>query len=81
VRISAGDLAAAERDAPGARLLDARDGADERGLAGAVGADDGHDLALGHVERDRRERLRVAVVEIEVADLEHRRHSSVSSPR
>ena len=35
-----------EADLAGARLLDAGDGADERGLAGAVGADDGDDLAF-----------------------------------
>ena len=39
----------------------AGDGADERGLAGAVGADDGDDRALVDVERHVVERLRVAV--------------------
>ena len=33
----------------------------ERRLAGAVGADDRHRLALGHLERDAEERLEVAV--------------------
>ena len=49
---SAGDVALPlKRMRPDARLLDAGDGADQRGLAGAVGADDGDDLALRHLER------------------------------
>ena len=47
------------------------DGADQRGLARAVGADDGDDLALGDLERDAVERLRVAVEEVEIADGQH----------
>jgi hypothetical protein len=79
VRLEARDVAALERDAPGARALDAGDRADERGLARPVRADDGDDLARGHLERDALERLRVAVVEVEVLDGEHQ--TSVSSPR
>ena len=52
---------------PGARPLDAGDGADQARLAGAVGADDGDELALLHVERDAVQRLRVAVEEIEAS--------------
>ena len=57
-------------------------GAEERGLAVAVGADDGDDLPRRHLERDAGERLRVAVEHVERAHLEQRRaHTSVSSPR
>ena len=46
-----GDVAALERDAPGVRLVEARDHVEQRGLAGAVRADDGDDAALGDVDR------------------------------
>ncbi len=36
---------------PARAAFDAGDGADQRGLAGAVGADDGDDLVLGNIER------------------------------
>ena len=62
------DVAAAKHDAPARRAVHARDGADERGLAGAVRADDGDDLAFRDLERDAIERLRVAVEHIEVLD-------------
>jgi len=68
-----------EGNRPGSWLLYSRNAADERGLAGAVGADDGDDLALGHAERDAIERLRVAVVQIEIFHFQHQ--TSVSSPR
>ena len=59
--------------------MHAGDGADERGLAGAVGADDGDDRALGDLERDAVERLRVAVEDIEVLDRQHQ--ATASAPR
>src|SRR6185437_6692456 len=71
VRRPAGDLPTIEADRTAARPLHAEDGADERALAGAVGADDGDDLAFGDVERNAVERLRVAVEEVDVAQLEH----------
>ena len=64
----AGDIGAAEQDAAARRPQHAGDGADQRGLAGAVGADDGDDRALLDVERHAVERLRVAVEHIEVFD-------------
>ena len=56
----------------------AGDGADQRGLAGAVGADDGDDLALRDLERDAVERLGVAVEEVEILDREHQPRASVA---
>ncbi len=73
----AGDLFALEADRAARRAVHPGDGADQRGLAGAVRADDGDDLALGDLERDAVERLRVAVEEIEIADGEH--HEAAAS--
>src|SRR5581483_6543012 len=53
----AGDVLAVEYHAPARRPLDAMDGADQRALAGAVGADDGDDLARVDAERDAGQRL------------------------
>jgi hypothetical protein len=69
----AGDVLALEADRAARRALHASDCADQRGLAGAVGPDDRDDLALGDVERDAVERLRVAVEEVEIGDAEHQR--------
>ena len=51
------------------RLVHAGDRANQRGLAGAVGADDGDDRALLDLQRNAVERLRVAVEQVEVFDL------------
>src|SRR5438128_407707 len=59
VRFQPADRLAFEADRARARGLDAGDGADERGFAGAVRADDGDDLALWHFERHAIERLRI----------------------
>ena len=64
----AGDVGAAKHDAAARRRLHAGDGADQRGLAGAIGADDGDDLALRDLERHAVERLRVAIEQVEVFD-------------
>ena len=45
------DVAALEHDAAGVRPVEAGDHVEQRGLAGAVRADDGHDAALGDVDR------------------------------
>ena len=71
-----------KQDSAARRLLDAVDGADQRALAGAVGADDGHDLAGGDLERDVGQRLGVAVEEVEVLDFqEGGTHGASGSPR
>src|SRR5690606_41109954 len=72
------DRVAVEDDRPAARLQDAGDGADQRGLAGAVGADERDDLAGADLEADAVERLRVAVEHRQVAD---RQHVSAASDR
>ena len=46
----------------------AHDGVQERGLAGAVGADDGDDLVVVDVERNRTHRLDLAVGHMGVGD-------------
>src|SRR5262249_37896387 len=61
----AGDVLIAIKDAPAARPDHATDGADQRGLARSVGADDRHDRALVDLERDAVERLRVAIEHVE----------------
>jgi hypothetical protein len=43
------DARAVEGNGPLARVHQARDGAERSGLAGAVGADEGHDLAGLHL--------------------------------
>ena len=52
--------------------------ADQRRLAGAIGADDGDDGALLDVERHAVERLGVAVEHIEIFDAQHH---TASAPR
>ena len=88
VRFATGDVGALEADASGARRFNAGDCADQRGLAGAVGADDRHNMAFWDFDRDAVERLRVSVEQIEVLDREENIvrcgfevHTSVSSPR
>jgi len=48
----AGDLLTAKLDPARTRLQEAEDRLDQGRLAGPVGADDGHDLALADVDRD-----------------------------
>src|SRR5882672_5411638 len=81
MRFQALDGIVLEENASAAGRLDAGDGANERGLAGAVRADDGDDLALRYLERDVGEGLGISVVQIQILDLKKRAHISVSSPR
>ena len=69
--VETGNVGALVEHAPRSRLQHARDSANERRLAGAVGADDGNDFAFGHVERHAGQSLRVAVEEIEGFDAQH----------
>ena len=76
------DIDAIEKDRAARQLFDAMDGADQRALARSIGADDGHDLARGDLERDIGQRLGVAIVEVEVVDLQERAaHGGSASPR
>jgi len=51
-RGEAGDVLAAEGDAPAVGLVLAREHVEERGLPGAIGPHDPVDLALGHLDAD-----------------------------
>ena len=64
-------LLAVPEDGPGAGLHQAGDGAQGGGLAGAVGADQRDDLAVGHLQRDAPEGLDAAVADMEVFDFKH----------
>ena len=70
VRRHAGDVAILVEQAPRGRLVEPRDHVEDRRLAGAVGADDGEDLALADLEIDVVDRLEAAEVERETVDLE-----------
>ncbi len=54
----------------------AHDGAEQRRLARAVGADDGDDLARIQGQRDLTDRFHLAVVDAEIAHLEQRAHAT-----
>src|SRR6218665_24179 len=58
-------------DCAGAGFDHAGDGAHGGGLAGAVGADQRHHLATGHVQRDAVQYLHFAVAGFEVPDVQH----------
>ena len=60
--------------------LQADEEGEQRRLAGAVGADHGHDLARAHLERDAVQRLDAAVADGELAQFEQRR-GHVMPPR
>src|SRR5439155_5946989 len=67
----AGHVVPVEPDGAGVGLEDVGDHPDERGLAGAVGAEQGEDLARRHVERDAvHDRAPVVALQY-VADFEH----------
>ena len=72
------NVGAAEGDSAARLRLHAGERADERRLAGAVGADNGDDRAFLDIKRHRIERLHVAVEHIEVFDAQHH---SASAPR
>ena len=70
-----GHVDAVEDDRAAVGLDDPRDGAQQRRLAGAVGAEQGDDLALVHLEVDVEQHLHAAVADVEVADEEQLRPS------
>src|SRR5678815_1011194 len=79
IRDRRADVAPAEPDRPGARAHASRDGHERGGLAGPVGADEGHDLALAHRQADAVQRLDVAVADAQILELQHQ--SICSWPR
>ena len=70
--LEVGRVHAEEPDDPPVRVGQARDGAQQRGLAGAVGPEQRHHLALFDLEVDVEEDLVRAVEEVEVVDLQRR---------
>ena len=78
VRFQSADAFVAQHDAALRRAQHAGDGADERGLAGAVGADDRDDRALRDFNRHAVERADVAVGHFKVLNGEHH---TASAPR
>ena len=83
VRVHPGDGVIAEGDRSGPRPLHAGDRTDERRLSGAVRAHERDQLARGDLEGNGRERLRIAVIEVELANRQHQAPgtSRASSPR
>jgi hypothetical protein len=73
VRGDAGDVPAAEPDAAVGDADEPREGAEERGLAGAIGSEDREGTAFGNGEVDTAEDRLVAVSRDQPANLENRR--------
>lgn len=73
VRTHAVDGLAHEVDLAIARRHDTADGHERGGLAGAVRADQRHDLSLGQIQGDALERMDAAIVGVEVLHLKHQR--------
>jgi hypothetical protein len=65
-------VAAAEADGPLLGPVQARQAVEQRGLAGAVGADDGEQLVLADLERHRPQGLETGEAQVQVVDLEQR---------
>jgi hypothetical protein len=71
----AGDVLAGKADAALGDRGDAGDGVERRGLARTVGAEQRHDRTLRHFERDVGHADQVAVLDLEMLDLEQRGHA------
>ena len=76
-----GDRLSVEQDLAVVVAVDARNALDQSRLAGAVVADEGHDLAVPHLEVDRGERVHGAEALVEIADLEQRRRRGCGGRR
>ncbi len=81
VRRRVGDVAALEADRALPRPVEAVDGAQGRRLAGAVRADQGHDLAGADAQRDALERVDGAVVDVRRPPPRGRRRRRVTGVR
>ena len=75
------DRFALERDPPGPRAREARDGAQHGALAGTVGAQQCHHLAGGDAQVDPTDRRHRAIVDAQVGDLEQRRRGRLFASR
>src|SRR4029453_2527205 len=72
------DVLVVKDDAAASRLLNAPYGADQRRLAGTIGAADRNDGALLDLERYAIDRLRIAMKHVHVLEAEHQ---TASAPR
>ena len=72
MRIDEGDRAAVHADHTAVGHLETRDGLQDRGLAGSVGAEKREHFALLHIEADIEEHLEISVAHVDVAHLQHR---------
>ncbi len=68
-----------EGDAAGAGARAAEDAHHQRGLAGAVGPDQRHDLARAHLDADAMQHRELAVAGSDLLDAEARRGHSATS--
>ena len=73
VRLLADQVVAVEGHAAFLRLVDARQHVEDRGLAGAIGADDREELALADLEADAVDRGDAREPQHDVADVDDRR--------
>src|SRR5438477_1702513 len=80
VRRHARDVAAVERDVPAIGTQMTGDQVEERGLAGAVGSDDGADRAARHAERHAGDGHEAVEALGEIADLKHSAASPARAP-
>ena len=80
MRRQAGNVRAVEQDAAGTRLGRAADRHQQRGLAGAVGADQGHDLPLVDADGDVVQRAHRAIGGGDAVQLQHAHAACSSSP-
>jgi hypothetical protein len=75
----AGDVDSVERHRPGGRAEQARRHPQQRGLARAVGAEEGHDRGVGHGERHAPQHGGLGVTGDDVVEAEHQTASSTAS--
>jgi hypothetical protein len=74
------ERAAAEANVARARRPDAGDRPERGGLPGAVRAEERHDLALAHLEREPVQDLDVAVEDVDAVHAEERLAQAVAPP-
>ena len=66
-----GDVAAAKGELAAPRRRQAEDRAQRRGLSGAVGAQQSHDLRLPHGQAGAKQRLGLPVERLDIRQLQH----------
>ena len=71
LRVHGREVLTVEADGAGKGRLDARDRAQQRGLARAVGADQRHQFAAAHVQADPGQRGDAAVAAVQAVDFKH----------